>query len=61
VTHLNNNKKKLVKNGSKNKEKFLQKEKLRWPFIFSSKFFQAKDGVIENNHHLEEEKKFLKK
>ena len=36
------------------------KRKLRWPFIFSSKFFQAKDGVIENNHHLEEEKKFLK-
>ena len=29
------------------------RKKLRWPFIFSSKFFQAKDGVIENNHHLE--------
>ena len=30
----------------------LIKRKFRWPFIFSSGF-QAKDGVIENNHHLE--------
>ena len=37
-----------------NKERFrIFRKKLRWPFIFSSKFFQAKDGVIENNHHLE--------
>ena len=37
-----------------NKARFkIFRKKLRWPFIFSSKFFQAKDGVIENNHHLE--------
>ena len=30
------------------------RKKLRWPFIFSSKFFQAKDGVIVNNYHFEQ-------
>ena len=29
-----------------------KKRKFRWPFILSSGF-QAKDGIIENNHHLE--------